>query len=94
VKADKPKALIVEVERQRLIVTLEGTSYRAVYRLLPDKSRLIESGALAVLRLDFLAASPVCGRMTLEERLALARRTHQAALRERQLTTRGQDGAF
>lgn len=38
----------VEVKRQRLIVTLEGTSYRAVFRLSPDKSRLIESGALAV----------------------------------------------
>ena len=36
----------VEVKRQRLIVTLEGTSYRAVFRLSPDKSRLIESGAL------------------------------------------------
>ena len=38
----------VDVKRQRLIVTLEGTSYRAVFRLSPDKSQLIESGAVAV----------------------------------------------
>ena len=43
-----PGKINVDVKRQRLIVTLEGTSYRTVFCLSPDKSRLIESGALAV----------------------------------------------
>ena len=43
-----PDKIRVEVKGPCLIVTMEGTSYRAVYHLCSDKSQLIESEALAV----------------------------------------------
>jgi hypothetical protein len=43
------KTLIaVELDGQRLIVTLGGTAYRAVFYKHPDEPRLIEANSLAV----------------------------------------------
>jgi hypothetical protein len=38
----------VDVDGDRVTVTLEGTTYRAVFFLCPDKGQLIQSNALAV----------------------------------------------